>query len=122
MSILTQTNSNIYDASISDKIISDEFEEKLDKELKESIDREFLKFLIRETEIKEDVWYFERLEVPDDEDKEIRGKFVNLNKVEYYADEYPDEHYILFEDDHRYQLYFKNRKEVIKYLILKELQ
>lgn len=122
MSTLAQTNSSIYDASLSGKIISDEFEEKLGNELKESIGREFLKSLIKEMEIKEDGWYFERLEVPDDEDKEIRGKFVNLNKVEYYADEYPDEHYILFEDDHRLQLYFKNRKEVIKYLKLKELQ
>ena len=122
MSTLAQTNSNIYDASISSKIISDEVEEKLDNELKESIGREFLKSLIREMELKEDGWYFERLEVPDDENKEIRGKFVNLNKVEYYADEYPDEHYILFEDDHRLRLYFKNRKELIKYLKLKELQ
>lgn len=121
MSITSQTNSNIYDASISGKIISEEFEEKLANEFKESIDREFLKSLIREIELKEDGWYFERLEVPDDKDKEIRGKFVNLNKVEYYADEYPDEHYILFEDDHRLQLYFKNRKELIKYLKLKEL-
>lgn len=45
MSILTQTNSNIYDASISGKNISDEFEEKLNNELKESIGREFLKSL-----------------------------------------------------------------------------
>lgn len=122
MSVSAQTNSNICDASISSKVISDEFEEKLGNELKESIGREFLKSLIREMEIKEDGWYFERLEVPDDENKEIRGKFVNLNKVEYYADEYPNEHYILFEDDHRLQLYFKNRKEVIKYLKLKEVQ
>lgn len=122
MSITPQTNSNIYDASISGKIISDEFEEKHANEFKESIGREFLKSLIREMEIKEDGWYFERLEVPDDENKEIRGKFVNLNKVEYYADEYPDEHYILFEDDHRLQFYFKNRKELIKFLKLKELQ
>lgn len=121
MSTSTQINSRIYDASLSGKIISDEFEEKLGNEFKESIGREFLKSLIREMEIKEDGWYFERLEVPDDKDKEIRGKFVNLNKVEYYADEYPDEHYILFEDDHRLQLYFKNRKELIKYLKLKEL-
>lgn len=121
MSITPQTNSNIYDASLSGKIRSDEFEEKLANEFKESIGEEFLKSLIREMELKEDGWYFERLEVPDDEDKEIRGKFVNLNNVEYYADEYPDEHYILFEDDYRFQLYFKNRKEVIKYLKLKEL-
>ena len=122
MSTLTQTNSNFYDASLSSKFISDEFEEKLGEELKESIGRELLKSLIREIEIREDGWYFERLEVPDDEDKEIRGKFVNLNKVEYYADEYPDEHYILFEDDHRLRLYFRNRKELIKYLRLKEVQ
>ena len=121
MSIMPQTNSNIFAASISGKIIFDEFEEKLGNELKESIGREFLRSLIKEMEIKEDGWYFERLEVPDDKNKEIRGKFVNLNKVEYYADEYPDEHYILFEDDHRLQLYFKNRKELIKYLKLKEL-
>lgn len=121
MSIMPQTNSNIFTASISGKIIFDEFEEKLGNELKESIGREFLKSLIKEMEIKEDGWYFERLEVPDNENKEIRGKFVNLKKVEYYADEYPDEHYILFEDNHRLQLYFKNRKEVIKYLKLKEL-
>lgn len=121
MSITPQTNSRIYAASISSEIISDEFEEKLTNEFKESIDREFLKSLIREMELKEDGWYFERLEVPDDENKEIRGKFVNSNKAEYYADEYPDEHYILFEDDHRLQLYFKNRKELIKYLKLKEL-
>ena len=121
MSILTQTNSNIYDASISGKNISDEFEKKLNNELKELIGRELLKSLIREIEIREDGWYFERLEVPDDEDKEIRGKFVNLNKVEYYADEYPDKHYILFEDNYRLQLYFKNRKELIKYLKLKEI-
>lgn len=118
---MPQTNSRIYAASISGKIISDEFEEKLANEFKESIDRELLKSLIREMEIKEDGWYFERLEVPDDENKEIRGKFINLSKIEYYADEYPDEHYILFEDDHRLQLYFKNRKELIKYLKLKEL-
>lgn len=121
MSIMPQINSNIYDASTSGKIISDEFEEKLANEIKVSIDREFLKSLIKEIELKEDGWYFERLEVPDDENKEIRGKFVNLNKVEYYADEYPDEHYILFEDNHRLQLYFKNRKELIKYLKLKEI-
>lgn len=121
MSITPQTNSRIYAASISGKIISEEFEEKLGNEFKELIGREFLKSLIREIELKEDGWYFERLEVPDNENKEIRGKFVNLNKVEYYADEYPDEHYILFEDDHRLQLYFKNRKELIKYLKLKEI-
>lgn len=119
MSITSQTNSNIYDASTSGKIISDEFEEKLTNEFKVSIGREFLKSLIREMEIKEDGWYFERLEMLDD--KKIRGKFVNLNKVEYYADEYPDEHYILFEDNHRLQLYFKNRKELIKFLKLKEV-
>lgn len=118
---MPQTNSNFCAASISGKSISDKFEEKLGNELKESIGRELLKSLIREIELKEDGWYFERLEVPDDKDKEIRGKFVNLNRVEYYADEYPDEHYILFEDDHRLQLYFKNRKELIKYLKLKEL-
>lgn len=121
MSILTQTNSNIYDASISGKNISDEFEEKLANEIKVSIGRELLKSLIREMEIKEDGWYFEKLEVPDNENKEIRGKFINLNKIEYYADEYPDGHYILFEDERRLQLYFKNRKEVIRYLKLKEL-
>lgn len=94
---MPQTNSNIYDVSISSEIISDEFEEKLANEIKESIDRELLKSLIREIELKEDGWYFERLEVP-------------------------DEHYILFEDDHRLQFYFKNRKELIKYLKLKEVQ
>lgn len=83
MSITPQTNSNIYDASLSGKIRSDEFEEKLANEFKESIGEEFLKSLIKEIELKEDGWYFERLEVPDDKDKEIRGKFVNLNKVEY---------------------------------------
>ena len=121
MLIMPQINSNICDASISGKFISDEFEEKLANEIKVSISKELLKSLIREMGLKEDGWYFERLEVSDDENKEIRGKFVNLNKVEYYADEYPDEHYILFENDHRLQLYFKNRKELIKYLRLKEV-
>ena len=45
MSIMPQINSNIYDVSISGKIISDEFEEKLANEFKESIDRELLKSL-----------------------------------------------------------------------------
>ncbi len=81
MSTPVQTNSNIYDASLSGKVISDEFEEKLGNEFKESIGREFLKSLIREMEIKEDGWYFERLEVPDDENKEIRGKFINLSEL-----------------------------------------
>lgn len=61
MSIMPQTNSNIFAASISGKIIFNEFEEKLGNELKESIGREFLRSLIKEMVIKEDGWYFERL-------------------------------------------------------------